>query len=218
VNGAGADEVSVVRVGDDGQPAGVLGRGSAHAGAGQRHLAFAALLLDGQGRLLLARRAASKALWPGVWDLGVASHPLPGERVPSAAERRVREEFGTSARLAAFGPFDYWAEDPGRGSEREYCWALAGRLDGVPRPDPVEVSEWRALEVEELLAGLDQRAPELCPWAPLTLLAVGEALAARGGIEAGVNGALSPLAAPGARTRIREALGSWPGLRSWALP
>jgi isopentenyl-diphosphate Delta-isomerase len=43
-------------------------------------------------RMLITRRAAVKATWPGFWSNAVCSHPLPHEPYAAAARRRLFEE------------------------------------------------------------------------------------------------------------------------------
>lgn len=59
---------------------------------GPRRLCAAVLLVD-DGRVLLARRAAGRAWYPGVWDLP-GGHVEPGEPLRAAAVREAREELG----------------------------------------------------------------------------------------------------------------------------
>ena len=149
---------------------------AAHRLPGKRHRAFTALLFDAGGeRLLLARRAAGKLLWPGYWDWTVASHPRPGEDTVAAGERRLPEELGLAARLGNGGRFEYRAVFGSVGAEYEVCAALVGRLDGGarPRPDPGEVAELRWAGPGELLRELAGRPERYCPWLYLALLLLG---------------------------------------------
>lgn len=50
-----------------------------------------AVLLDPDGRVLLGRRAATRAWHPGVWDVP-GGHCEPGERPEDALVRELREE------------------------------------------------------------------------------------------------------------------------------
>jgi isopentenyl-diphosphate delta-isomerase len=43
-------------------------------------------------RMLITRRAQTKATWPGFWSNAVCSHPLPQEAYVAAARRRLVEE------------------------------------------------------------------------------------------------------------------------------
>ena len=76
---------------------GVCDKRDAHLGTGRLHRAFSVHLIDSAGRHLIQRRAAGKMLWPGFWSNACCSHPAPGETVPDAASRRLREELGISA-------------------------------------------------------------------------------------------------------------------------
>ncbi|WP_034714844.1 isopentenyl-diphosphate Delta-isomerase [Intrasporangium chromatireducens] len=142
---APAEEELVVLLSEDGQRIGVAPKASVHGAHTPLHLAFSAYLFDGQGRLLLTRRALDKATFPGVWTNSVCGHPAPGERLVDAVRRRAADELGlrvTGLRLV-LPRFAYRAEMDGI-VERELCPVLVGRVDEQPRPDPTEVAaaEW----------------------------------------------------------------------------
>jgi isopentenyl-diphosphate Delta-isomerase len=160
-----SQDPAVVLVDGSDRELGLMPRSLAHRGQGHRHRAFTALVFDAQGRLLLARRASHKALWPGAYDGTVASHPKPGEAVVAAGERRLREELGLNLQPKPFGRFDYRVPDGSRGSENELCWALWAVLPatGQPRPDPREIDRLEWIHPTDLLAA-PTRWPTICPW------------------------------------------------------
>lgn len=105
-----------------GQPKGVL------------HRAFSVMLFDGEGRLLLQQRAASKITFPKVWTNTACSHPLHGQTpkevdepyvaggaepigVKRAAVRKLRHELGTKPdaltpeQFKYMGRVHYWSAD-----------------------------------------------------------------------------------------------------------
>jgi isopentenyldiphosphate isomerase len=47
-----------------------------------------------QGQILLAQRAASKAIYPLLWDVSVAGHIDAGESIEVGAIREIKEEIG----------------------------------------------------------------------------------------------------------------------------
>jgi isopentenyldiphosphate isomerase len=77
---------------DDGRPAGRVERGLAHRD-GLWHRSLHCWLVTGNGALLVQRRSADKAHWPGLLDVSAAGHVLAGEPW-TAAPREVREELG----------------------------------------------------------------------------------------------------------------------------
>ncbi len=180
----------VVLVDAAGREMGLAPLADAHRGTGQLHRAFTAVLFDASGRVVLARRAASKPLWPGWWDATVASHPRQGESVVEAGRRRLREELGVDTELLDVGTFRYFAPFGDAGSERESCAALFGWLaEGEsPNPHPEEISEVKHVELGEFTEGL---APGICPWAWLAFEMALESREGRLGVLADHRSALA---------------------------
>jgi isopentenyldiphosphate isomerase len=77
---------------DDGRAAGSVERGVAHRD-GLWHRSLHCWLVTGDGVLLVQRRSADRAHWPGQLDISAAGHVLAGEPW-TAALREAREELG----------------------------------------------------------------------------------------------------------------------------
>ncbi|WP_319461934.1 isopentenyl-diphosphate Delta-isomerase [Micromonospora sp. RTP1Z1] len=155
-------------VDDTGQMLGEATVAAAHQPPGRLHRAFSVLLVDPDGRVLLQRRAAAKTRFPLRWANSCCGHPLPGQSLVEAANRRLREELGVDpVTLTEIGVYVYYAEDPATGRvEFEYDHVL--RAD-VPtelptRPDPDEVVELRWVDPTELEADLDVDPRAYAPW------------------------------------------------------
>jgi 8-oxo-dGTP diphosphatase len=106
----------------------------------------------GRGRdLLLARRAADRAFYPGVWDV-VGGHCEPGESPRDALVREVEEEIGVVPR--AFRELAVLAEpDPAAHGEAEYhVFAVTAWDGGDPRRLGVEHSDLGWLTLERAVA------------------------------------------------------------------
>ena len=158
----------VVLLDDAGRPVGVADKATVHGATTPRHLAFSCYGFDDRGRVLVTRRAAGKRAFPLVWTGTCCGHPAPGEDIPGAVYRRLRDELGVSARdLTLLLPdFSYRASD-GAVEENELCPVFVCRLDGDPVPDPDEVAEWVWWDWTDFLTAA--RAPDsvLSPWARL---------------------------------------------------
>lgn len=140
----------------------------AHTPPGRLHRAFSVLLLDGNGRVLLQRRALTKSRFAGRWTNTCCSHPAPGEDLVDSARRRLYEELGLlvdAGSLRELGQFTYRAADPASGTvEHEFDHVLVGRHDAEPVPLESEVDSWRWIEPARLRAER-AAAPELhSPW------------------------------------------------------
>ncbi|MET8906225.1 isopentenyl-diphosphate Delta-isomerase [Micromonospora sp. NPDC004551] len=164
-----AREKHLVELVDDGGH--VLGEttvAAAHQPPGRLHRAFSVLLVDPQGRILLQQRAAVKTRFPLRWANACCGHPLPGESLIEAANRRLAEELGVDpVDLTEVGVYVYYAEDPATGRvEFEYDHVLRADVpaDLPIRPDPDEVATLRWVDPGELEADLDSDPRAYAPW------------------------------------------------------
>ncbi len=161
------DDDVVVLVDDDGTPTGTAPRRSVHTARTPLHLAFSTYLQDGEGRVLLTRRALTKATWPGVWTNSVCGHLRPGETAAEAAQRRVPEEIGAPVTgLETVLPhFRYQAVDASGLHENELCPVLTGTIDpDEVTPDPAEICETAWVSWADLFATARATPALLSPW------------------------------------------------------
>lgn len=82
--------MDVVLVDEQGQPVGVAPKNMVHTAETPLHLAFSCHVLNGNGEVLITRRALSKKTWPGVWTNSFCGHPTPGESITDALTRHAR--------------------------------------------------------------------------------------------------------------------------------
>jgi isopentenyl-diphosphate delta-isomerase len=142
---------------------------AAHTAPGSLHRAFSVFLRDpANGQVLLQQRAAVKTRFPLRWANTCCGHPLPGEDLAAAAERRLAEELGVAGiPLAPVGVYTYRAEDPATGRvEHEYDHVLLGDLPAgaLPTPDPAEVADLRWESPSALLERLSVAPDDYAPW------------------------------------------------------
>lgn len=131
---------------------------------GYLHRAVSICVVDGAGRMLLQRRAATKYHSAGLWANACCSHPRPGEAADAAALRRLPEELGFSCALTPFATTHYRA-DVGAGLiEDEFVHLFLGRFEGEVRPEPSEVSEVAWVSYGELKASLAADPQRYCYW------------------------------------------------------
>jgi isopentenyl-diphosphate delta-isomerase len=172
-DGAGTHENAaqdVIAVDGDDNPQGTVNRLEAHTGEGIRHRAFTCLLFDGEGRVLLAQRAANKRLWDTHWDGTVASHPVEGQSQKEATRERLAEELGIEPDqyedLRVTDRFEYKRYYLNEGLEWEVCAVLQATLtDTSTARDPEEVegllwADYRDLHENPRF----YRQLRLCPW------------------------------------------------------
>ena len=70
-----------------------------HLGDGILHRAFSIFIFNDNNELLIQKRSDQKLLWPLFWSNSCCSHPRKGEKIESAAQRRMEEELGIKTRL-----------------------------------------------------------------------------------------------------------------------
>ncbi len=176
---------AVVLVDAEGREIGEAPRLTVHDHDTPLHRAFSLHLTDGQGRVLLTRRALSKRTWPGVWTNSCCGHPRPGEAVEDAVVRRLREELGVGVTglRCVLPDFRYRAVDASGVVENEFCPVFVGQVEGEVLADPDELAEWVWVPWSRLVTALTAVPAVFSPWA---VEAVPQMVAA--GFTAGVVG------------------------------
>jgi len=140
--------------------------------AGTPHRAISILVWNpSRTKMLITRRAAVKATWPGFWSNAVCSHPLPAEPYVAAARRRLYEELRVRGAVApAFRMFYGPVRCPISGAfEHELDHVFYARLaEGQPiRPNRAEVSASRWVDRAQLAAL--QQSGKITPWFAMIL-------------------------------------------------
>lgn len=149
-----------------GRPSGTLPKAAVHHERTPLHLAFSCHVVDPAGRVLLARRAAAKQTWPATWSNACCGHPLPGETLRHAVERRLAGELGLSPRRLALAipDFVYRAAMEGGPVEHELCPVVVAEVAGRPVPDPAEVDDVAWVSWEEVRDRAWRDPGSLSPW------------------------------------------------------
>lgn len=133
-------------------------RGEIHR-RGLRHRAAHVLVFDGQGRLYLQLRSASKDTHPGKWTTSASGHVDPGESYEQAAARELKEELGLT------GPLTYLGKLPAQpATDNEFAAVYWTRTETPPAPNAEEISEGRFFSWGEALRLAEDRgraAPSL---------------------------------------------------------
>jgi isopentenyl-diphosphate delta-isomerase len=107
--------------------------------AGLLHRAFSVFLADADGRILLQQRSLEKYHSGGLWANSCCGHPRPGEVTRRAAERRLGEELGATARLHFGFRTHYRAQFANGLAENEMVYVYFGTLPATLRLNPLEV-------------------------------------------------------------------------------
>lgn len=152
----------VVLLDEDGRGIGAALKAEVHHTDTPLHLAFSCHVFDDDGRILVTRRALSKATWPGTWTNAFCGHPQPFEPIPDAVARRARHELGLELRglSLALPDFRYRAVDASGIVENEICPVYIATATGAPAPNPDEAMDLRWVDPEALV-----EAARLTPWA-----------------------------------------------------
>jgi len=153
----------VVLIDAKGKPAGTAGKLAAHQ-RGLRHQAISVIIRNKAGHILLQRRHLEKYHCGGEWTNACCSHPRPGERVATAARRRLREEMGISVPLKLLFQTEYRASVSADLVEHEVVDVFAGTFDGAPHPDPDEVADWCWIRPDALRIDMHHNARRYTPW------------------------------------------------------
>jgi len=131
----------VVLVNESDESIGIMEKIEAHK-KGLLHRAFSVFIFDSNGKMLLQQRSADKYHGAHLWTNACCSHPLPGEQLIAAAQRRLQEELGFTTEIAEVFSFIYKAQVENNLVEYEFDHIFAGQYEGKILPDPNEVSDF----------------------------------------------------------------------------
>jgi isopentenyl-diphosphate delta-isomerase len=147
---------------------GVMEKMEAHR-KGALHRAFSIFLFNGKGEMLLQRRALSKYHSPGLWTNTCCSHPMQGESVEVAANRRLSEEMGMSCAMNKAFDFIYKAELENDLIEHEFDHVFFGTTNEPPVINPEEVSEWKWIPVYDVYIDVQLNPARYTEWFKIAL-------------------------------------------------
>ena len=147
---------------------GVMEKMEAHR-KGVLHRAFSIFLFNGKDEMLLQRRALAKYHSPGLWTNTCCSHPMQGESVEVAADRRLREEMGMTCTMYKAFDFIYKAELENDLIEHEFDHVLFGTTNEPPVINPEEVSEWKWIPVYDVYIDVQLNPARYTEWFKIAL-------------------------------------------------
>ena len=142
-------EEKVVLVDKNDNKLGLMPKMEAHL-KGELHRAFSVIIFNTQGKILLQKRASTKYHTPNLWSNTCCSHQRDNEDNISAGKRRLSEEMGFITDLFNFDSFIYRVEFSNGLIEHENDHIMIGVFDGIPKPNPNEVDEWKWIDIDIL--------------------------------------------------------------------
>ena len=136
---------------------------------GLLHRAFSVFIFNSKGELLLQQRALGKYHNGGLWTNTCCSHPLPGEDVLTAANRRLHEEMGITTPLSPAFNFTYRATFANGLTEHEYDYVFTGTYDGKITIDENEVSDYCFKTIKDIEASVQTHPRKYTAWFKIAL-------------------------------------------------
>ncbi|GHE53333.1 NUDIX hydrolase [Streptomyces capitiformicae] len=152
-----ADEILDI-VDENDQVIGQAPRGEVYA-RGMRHRAVFVLVRDGEGRIFVHRRTATKLVFPSLYDMFVGGVVGAGESYDGAALREAEEELGVSGLPRPVPLFKFLYDDGGGRSWWSAVYEV--RCEVAVDPQVEEVAWYGFLSEEELSRRLGEWA-----WVP----------------------------------------------------
>lgn len=156
-------EELIVLLDENLKPVGTAPKLASHHANTPLHLAFSCYLFNPDGQFLLTQRAASKKVWPGVWTNSFCGHPLPGESLEDAIQRRAAFELGitqTSVLLKILPDYCYKTPPYNGIIENEYCPVFLAVTRQEPTLNADEVDSYRWVDIAQLKNDI-HRSPKM---------------------------------------------------------
>jgi isopentenyl-diphosphate delta-isomerase type 1 len=162
-------EEQVVLVNEHSGPIGVMAKSLAHSQTTPLHLGFSVYIFGDEGKVLMTRRALTKATWPGVWTNSCCGHPGVNEPIKAAVQRRIREELRLEVdALSDLLPFfSYCAHDVSGVWENEICPVFEAHTIGRSEVimNPVEVMDFAWVDWPSMEKAMIATPFAFSPWA-----------------------------------------------------
>lgn len=153
----------IITVDQHGRLRGTVDKMQAHI-KGSLHRAFSIFIFNTDGQLLLQQRADGKYHSGGKWTNTCCSHPQMGEQTNNAAHRRLQEEMGFNCALEETFSFRYCENLENGLIENEFDHVFFGFSDQLPIPNPLEVKDFKYVDIEELSNDLMENPGDYTVW------------------------------------------------------
>ena len=160
--------IEVILVDSNDVQTGTIEKMEAHR-LGLLHRAFSIFIFNSNGEFLLQQRAESKYHNGGLWTNSCCSHPLPGETVLNAANRRLCEEMGFTTNLSPAFNFIYKATFDNGLTEHEFDHVFTGIYDGEMKVDKNEVSDYCYKKLKDIDDSLQTHPHKYTEWFKIAL-------------------------------------------------
>ena len=128
------------------------------------HKAFSVFIHDGSSNMLIQKRAECKYHSGGLWSNACCSHVSSNIALKNEAELRLKKEMGFSVPLDEVFEFIYCEKVSDELVENEHDTVFVGIYKGEVQFDPDEVSDYRWIGFEELLADVDSAPEKYTVW------------------------------------------------------
>lgn len=131
---------------------------------GKLHRAFSIFIFNSKKELMLQQRAKTKYHSGGLWTNTCCSHPGAGEKIESAAHRRLREEMGFDCEMKEIFSFIYKAKLDHGLWEHEFDHVFIGKFDGEPKINSEEADNWKWIDFGELKKDILENPENYTVW------------------------------------------------------
>lgn len=129
------------------------------------HRAFSVFIHDGNGNILIQRRANNKYHSGGLLTNACCSHPISGN-VKTEAIERMKEELGFYCDISFVDKFVYLAEFENGLFEYELDYVFVGKCESSVKIcfDPAEISEVNWVNINDLLKSVKDNPEQYTKW------------------------------------------------------